>query len=375
MRRNCLAYLRFAFLIVFLASLVAGCAPAAAPTAAAPQVQPTTAVADTAAPAAAEPTSQPAAAEPAAGKKYVIGLSSFQQGNDWNIQVAQGAKAKIAEKGWEVVHANAEGDTNAQISALEGFLTQKVDGVVVAGGSGPALIPVIQKLVAAGIPVVTVDITVPEAVTNIYPDTYQTTELLAVFAVNKLQTKPGSLVHVTIPGLGWKTVDIRDKVADLVFEIEGWKNWGVVDSGLANALSQTQTGISSTLLAHPDINLVYSSWGMPAVGAAKAIREAGLQDKVFVVNTDADRIVLAEMATEDSPIAAVIGQKPTLEGEMSIDYLERAFKGDQNIPKIAFAPFIFVTKEPQLLPPGVETADPQTAWSILYPDIPFGQTE
>ena len=85
--------------------------------------------------------------------------------------------------------------------------------------------------------------------------------------------------------------------------------------------------------------------------------------------------VIRLTAQDDSPIAAVIGQKPTLEGEMAIDYLERAFNEDPNIPKIAFAPFIFVTKEPQLLPPGVESADPKQAWSILYPDIPFGQTE
>ena len=155
MCKNRFQYVTIALLIVFLSSLSAGCATAAAPTAAAPAANaPAAAAADTAAPAAE-------AAQPAAAQKYVIGLSSFQQGNDWNIQVAQGAKANISKKGWDVVHANAEGDTNAQISAMEGFLNQKVDGVVVAGGSGPALIPVIQKLVAAGIPVVTVDITVP----------------------------------------------------------------------------------------------------------------------------------------------------------------------------------------------------------------------
>lgn len=30
-------------------------------------------------------------------------------------------------------------------------------------------------------------------------------------------------------------------------------------------------------------------------------------------------------------------------GEMAVDYLARAFAGEEKIPKIAFAPFVFVT--------------------------------
>jgi ABC-type sugar transport system substrate-binding protein len=326
---------------------------------------------------AAETKKESASAAPAAAStgKKTIGLSSFQQGNDWNIQVAQGAKEKIKALGWEVVHVDANGDANAQISALEGFLSQKVDGVVIGGGSAPALQPAIDKLIAANIPVVCIDITVPNAVTNIYIDTYNTTELLGVFALNKLQAKEGKYVHLTIPGLGWKTVDIRDFMADKLFEIEKWTNYGIIDSGLADAVSKSMTGIRSALLAHPDINLVYSSWGMPAVGAARAIREAGMTDKVFVMNTDADRIVLAEMAQKDSPIAAVIGQKPLLMGTMAVEALQKKFNGDTNIPKISIAPFVFVTKEANLVPAGFDVMDPEKAWAALYPGVAFGKTD
>ena len=303
----------------------------------------------------------------------VIGVSSFQQGNDWNIQVAEGAKARIAELGWDVVHTNAEADMDAMITALEGFLSQGVDGVVIGGGSAPALEPVIGQLADAGIPVVTIDITSQNAITNIYPDNYMTTELLGVFAVNKMSGMPGKYAHLTIPDFGWKTVDIRDKVADLVFEIEGWENTGVLDSGLADAINQSKTATRSALLANPDLDLVYSSWGMPAVGAASAIREAEMTDQVFVVNTDADRIVLAEMAEEDSPIAACIGQRPTDMGAMAVDYLGKAFAGEEDIPTITFAPFYFVTYEKSLVPPGVEVLDPVEAWEILYPNAEFGE--
>jgi ribose transport system substrate-binding protein len=355
----------FVFAVLLIASLVlSACgadAPAEEPAADAAPVEEVEEV---------EAEEETEAAE--AGEVKVIGVASFQQGNDWNIQVADGAKAKIEELGWEVVHTNAEGDMDAMLTALEGFLAQGVDGVVVPGGSGPALEPMIQQFAEAGIPVVTIDITSQYAVTNIYPDNYMTTELLAVFAVNKMDGMPGKYAHLTIPDFGWKTVDIRDKVADLVFEIEGWEFTGILDSGLADAVNQSKTAARSALLANPDMDLIYSSWGMPAIGAAAAIREAELTDQVFVVNTDADRIVLAEMAEEDSPIAACIGQRPLDMGAMAVDYLEKAFAGEENIATITFAPFYFVTYEKELVPPGVEVLTPEEAWPILYPGTEFG---
>lgn len=359
--------IRGALLIIMMLALVA----CQTDTTAAPEVEATGGeeMEDTEDAATGEQSDEMAASEDV----FTVGFSSFQQGNDWNIQVAEGAKALMAEWGWEVIHTNAEGDTDAQVTALEGFLSSGVDGVIIGGGLAPALEPAIAELNDAGIKVVTIDITSQNAVTNIYPDNYMTTELLAVFAVNRLQAQPGTYVHLTIPGLGWKTVDIRDQVAELVFEIEGWQSDGILDSGLADAVNQSMTAVRSALLANPDLDLVYSSWGMPAVGAARAIREAGMEEDVFVVCTDADRIVLAEMAEPNSPILGVVGQLPTQMGEMAADYLRQALNGEEGIPKITFAPFYFVTNYPEYLPPGVDSLPPEEAWAEIYPNIEFGE--
>lgn len=327
------------------------------------------------APEQSEQSEVVAEAAVSSGEKKIIGLASFQQGNDWNLQVAQGAKEKIAELGWEVVHSDANADSNAQIAALEGFLTQKVDGVIVPGGMGGALEPIIKELIEAGIPTVTIDLTIPDALTNIYPDSYAATELLCVFSLNKLNGQEGTYVHLGIPNSGWKAVDIRTELADFIFEFEGWKLTNMVDTGITDAVSQSMTGVRSALLANPDIDLVYASWGFPAIGAARAIREAGKTNEIFVVNTDADRVVLAEMAEDDSPIAAVVGQQPLYMGAMAVETLQKAFAGETAIPKITYAPFVIVTKEPHLLPPGVIHYDPVKAWEVLYPGIPFGETE
>jgi len=58
---------------------------------------------------------------------------------------------------------------------------------------------------------------------------------------------------------------------------------------------------------------------------------------------------------------------------MAVEYLEKAFKGDKNIPKTAYAPFYFVTKHPEVLPPGLDVVTPEEAWAKLYPNVKFGQ--
>ena len=299
----------------------------------------------------------------------VIGLSSFQMGNDWNIQLAQGAKDEMAAYGWQVIHTNAQAITENQIRDLESFLARGVDAVIIGGGMAPSLMPTIQRLIDAGITVVAIDMTVPDALTNIYPDNYMTSELLGVFCINRIGGREGKALHLTIPGAGWHTVTIRDEVASLIFGLENVTEV-VMDSGLTDAVSKSMIATRSALLSTPDLDFVYCSWGMPALGAARAIREAGKQEEVFVVCTDADRAVLQEMMKDDSPIAAVIGQLPYVMGQMAVQSLKRAFEGDTTIPKIQFAPFLFITKEPQLVPPGPRVVSPVEAWKTIYPSVP-----
>lgn len=305
-------------------------------------------------------------------KPKVVGIASLHQNNDWNVQIAEAAKKVLEEKGYEVIHTNAQGNTAQQVAAVENFLARKVDGVIIPGGEAPAFFPVIAKLKKAGIPVVGVEIPSSDVVTNITSDNYNGAELLALFALNKLGGKAGEVVFMSVPG--WHSVDIRDNVAKLIFEMEpGLKFITKFDNGQQDPVNRGMTQVQSLLLSHPNLKVVYSSWGLGALGAVRAIRAAGLQKKIFVVATDADRAVLTEMASPDSPIAAVIAQVPLKEGELAAKYMIQAIEGDvETIPPTSYAPIYFVTKEPWFAPPSADTVTPQEAWKIVYPGSPFG---
>ena len=74
------------------------------------------------------------------------------------------------------------------------------------------------------------------------------------------------------------------------------------------------------------LNYRHISWGQPAVGAAKAIREMKKQNQVAIVCTDADRPVLAEMAKKDAPAMACLGLVPKENGAYAAKLMDKALQ-------------------------------------------------
>ncbi|MFX3903982.1 substrate-binding domain-containing protein, partial [Streptococcus suis] len=73
----------------------------------------------------------------------------------------EGAKAHEAKRGdytLKAVGMQSETDVETQINAIESFITQKVDAIVVAPSDSRALVPPIKRAVDAGITVVNFDV-------------------------------------------------------------------------------------------------------------------------------------------------------------------------------------------------------------------------
>ncbi|HWR22994.1 MAG TPA: substrate-binding domain-containing protein [Feifaniaceae bacterium] len=154
-------------------SVFAGCAaPAAEQPTQAPQATEEPVAAPTEAPAAEAPPAE----EPAAPSTtytvptgdWVVGLSNSYYGNTWRKQmvdsftkVAEEAKAAGYIK--DYVIQNGDGSVNAQIAQINSFILEGVDVICINAASATALNSVIDKAVAAGIPVVAFDSTVDNA--------------------------------------------------------------------------------------------------------------------------------------------------------------------------------------------------------------------
>lgn len=299
------------------------------------------------------------------GEGLKIALSSQHLTNDFNRGILAGVEAKAAELGVELITANAQGDSNKQVSDIENFLTMDVDAVIIGGGEGPAFAPVMQKMAEMGIPCITVDITSEYSTCNLTSDNFNGGEQLALYVTNKLGGK-GNILALDTPG--WHSLEIRLRMLEAV--IMDYPDLNVVQTisiGTQDAVNNYYKEVKSYLQGNSDIDAIYCSWGLAAVGASQAVRELGLQDEIFVVCTDADQVVLEEMRQADSPLTAVVGQYPDRLGSGAVEMAVSAASGNQ-VPGEAYAPIILIEKsDPNawFSAPAIMTVE--DAWSTLYP--------
>jgi len=89
--------------------------------------------------------------EAAAGNKKVIGYY-MDASDDYYKAGFQVFKALANKAGWQVLDVVGQGTAPEQVSAIEDFITQKVDGLVVVQNSPETTAECLKKAEAAGIP-------------------------------------------------------------------------------------------------------------------------------------------------------------------------------------------------------------------------------
>lgn len=262
---------------------------------------------------------------PAFAAQKVIGVANQWLGNDWNFIANKTIVKNLEAKGYKVITTNAQGATNQQKADVENFIQMKVDGIIIKGGEGGAFVDVSQKAWEANIPLVGVLMFLPGAVATTTSDSWEGNVNLGVWLVNQMH---GAGKYIILDAAGWHTLVIR---RDAVESVLKWypkiqRVADVYEVDTADAINNSYDIVKATLRAHPDLKAVVSTWGQPAVGAAKAIREMKKQNQVAIVCTDADRPVLAEMAKKDAPKMACLGLVPKENGAYAAELMEKALQ-------------------------------------------------
>jgi ribose transport system substrate-binding protein len=202
----------------------------------------------------------------------------------------------------------AEYDIPAMITAFEQALAKKnLKGIVVVGFE-PALIPIINKAVESGVPVVTVDADLPESkrvafvgtgnVKAGYEGGTKLAELIGGKGKVALMTKPGqSNLDERIKG--YKDALAKFKDITLV-QIVDTQSDAVIAAQVATAV----------LRRNPDLAGIGCVEAAGGTGAATAVKEAGLAGKVKVVAMDRGNEVLEQIGK--GVISATIAQRTAI---------------------------------------------------------------
>ena len=256
---------------------------------------------------------------PAAGDPY-FKLKSFGY-------IDEGKKLGYDVK---IYDAGGYGNLQKQVSQIEDVITRKVAGIVLVPASSDGTVPVVEKAIAAGIPVVNDGIaTHSDKVTGFVGEpSYVMTELLASYAADKLGGK-GNVAMLSGPS-GLDLTKLRvNGFKDYLAKYPGMKV--VAEKFTSTASSEALSTMQDFLQAHPDLKAVYAFNGPIAIGAVQALRAAGKKPgDVMVLTTDMEKET--KRLIEEGWIQATIVSQPVTMARLAVKRAVEAAEG-KTIPK------------------------------------------
>jgi ribose transport system substrate-binding protein len=336
---------RITLYVVLAISLVmsaVGCAAKATPAPVAPAAQPAS-QADT------KIVSAIKSLDPNRGQGKTIGVVAFFQANDWNRNALKAIKDNLEQYKYTVNIIDGNGDAAKMNAAVDTFIANKVNGIIMAGGDGTALKSGCAKIVAAGIPYTVIDMFQEGAITNVMADNWGGGTQLGLYVVNQIKGK-GKVLILDTPS--WVTLLARADAADVVFNPHRSDDptKGIVaerfDIDAGNAVTDAQTKVAAALAADTNKNIkaIVTTWNLPAVGAYAALKAAGRTQDVVIASGDTGKDVLMAMREKESGKWVFMGQNSYVLGTRAAQGLDLALNGMASIvPYAQFGPTYFVS--------------------------------
>jgi ribose transport system substrate-binding protein len=218
--------------------------------------------------------------------EYLIGFSQANLGEPW--RVAMNAEVAARAKDFpdlEIVYADAQQDNAKQVADVESFLRQRIDLLIISPNEAKPLTPVVQRVFAAGIPVIVLD-------REIEGDTYTTfigannREIGKAAGDYAAQLLGGKGDVVEIKGLPGST-PARDRSEGFREAIATFPGIHIIHDPVANWLrEEAMSQMEAALAAHPRIDLVYAHNDPMAVGAYLAAKAKGREGEIQFIGID-----------------------------------------------------------------------------------------
>lgn len=281
----------------------------------------------------------------AAEKKPVLGVALPNLTNPYYVTMKKSFEENGAKEGFEVRVLIADNDDLKQLSQVQSFIEQKVDFVALnCTSSGPGASTVLE-LNKANIPVITVNLLPdPEMMKQLGATMVQAVEtdqrMGGVYIGEQLvKDLKGAEAYVGIIGeptsVSANTRD--DGFKDAVKNSANIKVHPVVVNGKVEettALKVTQ----ELLIGNPKMNIIFSDTEPAAIGAAKAIEQLGMQDKVKLY-AYVDKVGVQMIIDGDLMKAGAI-QEPDKLAKIVVENAKKSMAGEKLEPKYMSPPLL-----------------------------------
>ncbi|PIL14289.1 hypothetical protein P775_26660 [Puniceibacterium antarcticum] len=257
-------------------------------------------------------------------------------------QMNAGATAAAEAAGDELVIFNANNDPAAQNSAIETYIQQGVDGIIVVAIDTNGIMPAVQQAADAGIPVVAVDAVLPEGpqAAQVGVNNKSAGADMGKFFLDYLASDMGGTAKIGIVGaLNSSIQNIRQAgFVETISGAEGVSEAGVVDG--QNVQDLALSAAENLITANPDLTAIYATGEPALLGAVAAVESQGKQDSIEIFGWDLT--AQAIRGIDQGYVAAVIQQDPAGMGAAAVDAL-KTLSGGGSVESTIAVPVTIVT--------------------------------
>ena len=249
----------------------------------------------------------------------MIGFSVSTLNNPFFVTLVDGARARAAQLGVELVVISADDSAAKQVSDVEDLIARGIRVMLINPVDSDAITPVARYAVSRGVQIIAVDRTVNnvEVTTTIASDNVAGARMATEFLLSLVGAGAAVAELQGIPGAS-ATVD-----RGAGFHQVAQANLNVVSSQTANFNRAQGLNVTENILqAHPAIRGIFAHNDEMALGAIEAV----LDRDIVIVGFDATDDAAAAVAA--GRMAATVAQQPELMGSRAVEIAQRLLRGE-----------------------------------------------
>ncbi|MBX3580250.1 MAG: substrate-binding domain-containing protein, partial [Rhizobiaceae bacterium] len=232
-------------------------------------------------------------------------------------QMNEGAQKAADAAGANLVIFNANNDPAAQNNAIETYIQQKVDGLIVVAIDVNGIMSAVNAAADAGIPVIAVDAVLPEGPqkAQVGVNNEEAGGMMGDYFVKHVADHDGSAKLGIVGALNSAIQNLRQKgFEDKLTGVSGIEMGGVVDG--RNIQDNALAAAENLLTGNPDMTAIYATGEPALLGALAAVESQGRTGNVEVFGWDLTAQAIA--AIDAGYLVAVIQQDPAAMGAAAV---------------------------------------------------------
>lgn len=270
-------------------------------------------------------------AEEAASNKeekehYTFGYTCMDGTNPFFVILEKTIREEVEKRGDKLISTDPANDVTLQITQIEDMITQGIDAIFLNPAEAEGILPALDMLKEAGIPIINFDTEVADlsyVESYVGSDNYNAGYVCGEDLVKK-RPEGGPIIVLDSPTMN----SVTDRVKGFLDAIEG-KGFTIVAQQDAKGNLEVSMGITEDLLqAHSDVVAIFGGNDPTALGALAAANAAGLTD-CLIYGVDGSPDIKAELASENSLIEGTGAQSPINIAKGSVEVMYKYLSGEK----------------------------------------------